>query len=41
MNIVNVNGKQYKVDGTLTIFDGRFFVDGKEITDLSKFEENK
>lgn len=41
MGKVTVNGKTFKYDGTLTMINGRFFVDGKEVKDWESLTKDQ
>lgn len=41
MSKIIINGKTHTYKGSLTVINGKFFVDGKEVTDWSELEKDQ
>lgn len=41
MGKVTINGKTFQYTGTLTMINGRFFIDGKEVTDWKSLTKDQ
>ena len=41
MGAIVINGKRFQIKGNLSIINGRYFVDGKEVKDWSEFTKDQ
>lgn len=41
MGVIVINGQRFQYNGSLSIINGRYFVDGKEVRDLSELTKDQ